>query len=48
MQAVKFIETVKWTSFGQAADLMEYGRCDGGCHFNALGSLKEIFIWELQ
>ncbi len=30
------------------ADLIENGRCDGGCHFNALGGVKEIFIWELQ
>jgi hypothetical protein len=21
---------------------------DGGCHFNAIGGVKEIFIWELQ
>ena len=30
------------------ADLIENGKCDGGCHFNAIGGVKEIFIWELQ
>jgi hypothetical protein len=30
------------------ADLIENGQCDGGCYFNILGGVHEIFIWELQ
>jgi hypothetical protein len=30
------------------ADIIEFAVCDGGCYFNAIGGVSEIFIWELQ
>jgi hypothetical protein len=30
------------------SDMIENGICDGGCYFDAVGGVKEIFIWQLQ
>lgn len=29
------------------ADKIDNGHCDGGCYFNIIGGVSEIFVWEL-
>jgi hypothetical protein len=30
------------------ADIINNKKCDGGCYFNAMGGVSDIYIWELQ